>query len=583
MIGLLLLLLLHLGLSVQQAYEQRGLPLLLHHQTYTRVLDQVPYITGEDRWLLHTDVEGARAPFPERPLDRHSEAGWFHDLRDGRHEHLWVDGYGHTMAWTYLLPGLVALFFPGHPLWVWLAPQLFLALLLMAVYGIGRRCHSSWVGLAAAAVASGYPAVFGFARTHNDGVPLAAGAFLAIWMLMESQGLTRLGYALLAGLALGAIQNLGENASGSVITYAVVAGPALLQLGTGLRQALRTPRRSWRLPLGLGLVVAPPLLAFRWARLDAISAYLATGSGHNLAWPAGMPTDEATIRLTHATAYLWQMAGDLVRPPLLAWGALGLLLILIPATRSRFRWTVLLSFLVPLVIVTLIPRKSSWYLTPALPGLALISVVGLQALPGRWLRGAAMALVGLTGLICLLVLSLGPDALRFGLLGEQILAERNGRMGQDINLPPPHWEGEKQRRLGQTAREVGDRLDALLPPEGRRRWIALVQPTGHAGWEMAYHLELRRPDLRVMPVLRLEDEHWGFGDPAYDASLYDIVVCVDMDNALTACDGSLWPVPDMTILYSLEGCKERDRVRRLIPGLRDRPTLDPIPPGGAPP
>jgi hypothetical protein len=575
LVSLVAILLLHLGLSIHQAWDQSGIPLPLHHQTYTRVNNQIHYLTGEDRWLQHTTVDEAHAPFPRRPLDRHSEAGWLHDLRDGRLQRILSDGYANLMAYTYLWPGLVALFFPGHPLWVRLAPLLFLLVLLISVYGIGRWCHSPSGGLTAVAVASGYPAVFGFARTHNDSVPLASGAFLGIWMLLESEGLTRARYALAAGLALAVITNMGENASGSAIAYVVMLGPLSVQLGLGIRHTASNPRQAWRLLLGLALLIAPPLLALEWGRWDAIVAYFTTGSQGNLDWPAGIPSEAWAQEWAHATAYLWQLAGDLVRPPLLLWGVVGLILLLHPSSRHKGRLTILLSFLVPLIVVTLIPRKSSWYLSPALPGLALITAVGLHSLRKRWLRITASALAVLTGLACLTALSLAGDDLRIGILGEGLLSTRSARMAKDYNLPPAQFDGVAHKRLGLTAREIGERLDAALPPNGRRRWVALVQPRGHAGWEQAYYLELLRPDLRVMPLLRLHDSYDYIGDAAFEASLYDLVICVDADNELTSCEGYLWPSRSLHLEYSLSGCPQHDRIRKLIPQLRDHPTLEP--------
>jgi hypothetical protein len=566
-LGLVLLLLLHAGLSIHQGWQQHGLPLHHHHRTYTRVIHQLRTITGEDLWLDRLTPAQATAPYPWHPLNRHSEAGWLHDLGDGRLDGFRRDpvGYTNAMPFAFLVPGLVALFLPGHPLLVWLSPLLFLALLLVSLHGIGRRCHGPVAGLLAAAVASGYPAVFGFARTHADVVPNAAAAAFTAWMLLRSEGLRRPGASALAGLGLAAIIYTGENASGTAMAYAIVAPFLLAQLGDAALRARRAPRSlGWRLP-GLLALLGLPALAFDWSRTDDIIAYFSTASEGNLGLFQGSG-DELGGGLAYATAYLWQLANDLVRPPLLLWGGLGLVLLAFHRRAGRQRLVVLAAFLLPLLAVSLIPRKGNWYLGPAVPMLALITALGLRSISHRRWRGVLSALAGATGIASLVLLSVGPDSLRYSLFGESIGVTRPWGMITDNNLPPTHEQREARRRLGESAWALGDLLDEGLPPAGRRRYLALVMPDGAYGWELNYHLELRRPDLRVMPLLLMEDA--PFGDAAFDPTTYDAIACLDRSWELAPCALVLQQKP---VARALGRARHRERLRPLIDALLERP------------
>ncbi len=119
---------------------------------------------------------------------------------------------------------------------------LWLALLLAGVYGITRRLFpitqspshqiTHWPALAAATLVSLYPLVVASIRIYDPALAATALAALAIWLLVESDGLQRRAYAVGFGLAVAA------GLLTSAAFWAVVLGPTLLAAGL----ALRTPR-----------------------------------------------------------------------------------------------------------------------------------------------------------------------------------------------------------------------------------------------------------------------------------------------------------------------------------------------------
>lgn len=79
----------------------------------------------------------------------------------------------------------------------------YLALLLLGVYGIGERLAGPWPGLLAAAIVSLLPMVFSMSRYTYLDFPLAALVAINVCLLLRSNCFARRGYALLYGLSLG--------------------------------------------------------------------------------------------------------------------------------------------------------------------------------------------------------------------------------------------------------------------------------------------------------------------------------------------------------------------------------------------
>lgn len=105
-----------------------------------------------------------------------------------------------------------------------MANSLYLALLLLAVYGIGERLGGPWVGLLSAFIVSLLPMIFAMSRYLYLDFALTAMVAANICLLLRSDRFQRRGYALLYGLSLG----LGLLVKWTFVVF--VVGPLLLVL-----------------------------------------------------------------------------------------------------------------------------------------------------------------------------------------------------------------------------------------------------------------------------------------------------------------------------------------------------------------
>ena len=79
----------------------------------------------------------------------------------------------------------------------------YVAILLLSVYGLGRRICNASVGLLAAFVVSTYPILFSISRMPYVDYALTAMVSLGIYLLVACEGFRRRGYCLLLGLVIG--------------------------------------------------------------------------------------------------------------------------------------------------------------------------------------------------------------------------------------------------------------------------------------------------------------------------------------------------------------------------------------------
>ncbi|MEK7657523.1 MAG: glycosyltransferase family 39 protein [Elusimicrobiota bacterium] len=226
---------------------------------------------------------------------------------------------------------------------------LHLALLCLALWGLGRRVGGQWVGVAAAAIFSCVPEVRSLLRDQLVDLALTAWVAAAYWALMSSEGFRRRAPSLIFG-ALFAASML---AKWSAFSYFF---PALFFFGG----ALRDPKRRGNV---LGAVVVSVILCGPWylSQLAILLPRLVEASA-----------DQATAvwRGTAALSYFRQMGTGLEFP---LW-ALGIASLFLPGGRGDAQdrrllkvWTIS-SF----IFWTIVPNRQLRYLLPGLPPLALL-------------------------------------------------------------------------------------------------------------------------------------------------------------------------------------------------------------------
>jgi len=197
--------------------------------------------------------------------------------------------------------------------------SLFLVVLLLSAYGIGRHVGGRGVGLLCAFVTSTLPMIFGMSRYTYIEFSLTAMVALSYWLLLSSQGFGHRAYSLLFGLSVG----LGLLTKW---TYVLFVFPALLVvvLRSGLLSEARKGLRSLRMDA-------------RWA---VVSAALAAGL--SLIWY--LPNVDRVAELP---------LGHLLLP--LSWCLLGGLIYVLKQTGSR-GWNLTGSLWLGAVVA------GSWYL-----------------------------------------------------------------------------------------------------------------------------------------------------------------------------------------------------------------------------
>ncbi len=525
LLGLLAVLALVAGLNATHM-QRNPLPKLTNHGSALLVPKIMHLTLGYDLWPPGPDeherliTNGHFYPLPER------DPGWtpgplrlLRELPTGGRMHQLVgtcsQPFSACMPHSMALPALLAAALPGRLLLVNLVPTGWLLLLLAALFGVGRELGGRWVGLAAAAVAAGYPGLFGHARFMEGYVPAAALSVAMIWCLLRSRGLSRpLPVAGFCVMAWTALRN-GEGFSEGLGVGLAVAGPFAWVLAQHLWTELKAHRVPWRNLLGLGAV-----LLFLWWTTDL---FWVRGSMHHVtagfsdAAVAASSAPDAPMAWLHPYvprwAYLILIWSDYLLPLMVLWLLLALPCFLL--WRRGHRAFVLLWLLIPFAAYTVQLRKSMWYPVPILPPLAVITAAGLGALPRTWPRRIALLLAGASGLVQLFVLSTG---------WERALLPRDSWLRSPIPMGVVNVRGydlttqgdPQQQRLAALGERLLEQASRDLPTSQRLRYIGVISPLSDsptAAENLGYQLSLRRPDLVVIPLAeRFYAEQAGFAD-----------------------------------------------------------------------
>lgn len=156
----------------------------------------------------------------------------------------------------------------------------FVAILLLSVYGIGRRMYSPRVGSLAAFMVSTYPILFSISRMPYVDYALTAMVALCVYLAVASDGFRRRGHSLLLGLVIG----LGILTkwpflafSAGPLAYVAVRSGSLRDVRAGLACRLEISsrlRRLWASSLVHGVLGLCLALAWYWPNRDRLEGFL---------------------------------------------------------------------------------------------------------------------------------------------------------------------------------------------------------------------------------------------------------------------------------------------------------------------
>jgi 4-amino-4-deoxy-L-arabinose transferase-like glycosyltransferase len=335
---------------------------------------------------------------------------------------------------------------------------IYIAILLLSVYGIGARMFGKQVGLLSSCLVSLFPMSFSMARYFYLDYALTAAVALSVYLLLLTHGFESRKYSLFFGLGLGlgmlikwllvffllgplcvillrspVIQDLRQRLTrlsidwrwlGVSVTLGLLAtllwylpnrdGVTELLLGQWLFPL------SWILIAGLIYLVTRPaspaanFVAALWLGVSTASIWYLPRFDfvhHVLSFGYGARSDAPD--LSHFAAYTYYPK-VLVREEL-SWPftivfvlVVAFILVSWALRHSRVSpngWILASWLVVPLAFTTLSTHRDARAIMPVLPSVALILAWGLAAIPRRATRGALLVLVLLFGVVQFFVLS----------------------------------------------------------------------------------------------------------------------------------------------------------------------------------
>jgi 4-amino-4-deoxy-L-arabinose transferase-like glycosyltransferase len=362
----------------------------------------------------------------------------------------------------------------------------FVPLLALGCYQTGRLLFGPFAGMLAVVFALGSPLLMSMFHLFMLDGPLTAIVAVSVWLILASEGFSRLGVAGLAGLAVG----LGMNVKSQFPLF-VVGLVAIVLLRGGWRN-----RRGFLAFCLVAFVVGAPWYLIHISELGnllKIGGIAAYG-------PAGR-TRAATLSAESLLSYFWQVLNYELLAPLFLLAAGGTIWTLLAVRRGGGMRGARLEFLVggfaAWLAITLVPHHDIRY---GLPLLAYASVIGtgwIASLPRR----AGIAL----GAMLMLVVVVNTLGITFGAGADVNVALPQNLAGGDqiavtstsgFLVAAPSRDGdvpallEALRREG--VREVTWGIKQSLGPDFSLEGLAPLSIMAKLNWEATSKLEFSR-------------------------------------------------------------------------------------------
>jgi len=250
----------------------------------------------------------------------------------------------------------------------------FLGLGMAAVYLLGRHVAGGPEGIVAAVLFGCAPFVVFSSQRFQLDLPLAAMVAAALVVIALTEGFTRLGWSLLAGVVFA----LGMLTKPPFAAYVIV--PVLLAAATSLRRGRAAVYAALAIVVGTAISVpwyGPRLFGFV-PQIAARSFKQAAESGH--------PDPLTATALAFYPTWLAPQLGVL---------AVVLLLVGIVVAVLRRHWLLLAAVLAPFLLFELLQNKNLRYTLPILPAAAVLAGMAFGLLKGRVARTLGGVVVGL--------------------------------------------------------------------------------------------------------------------------------------------------------------------------------------------
>ena len=301
----------------------------------------------------------------------------------------WLLAYAYYPPLVYWVSDVAYQLLGTTDAWVAVLSQsVFLAVLILATYAMGRAVAGPAAGLLAPLFVATTPMISSGSRDYMLDAPLAAMGAAALALLMRSEHLTRLRPTLAFGLVCG----LGMLTKWTFVF--ALAVPAMVALAIAARRAVR--ERRWRtlLPAVGGLATAFAV-AGPWYLLNRAAlirdAGLLSGCG-GCGWYAQVEGDPPLLTLRALLWYAWDLLDlQLYLVPFLFF-AIGLVVVLRTPTLRRRAVYPLVSVAGIYVVQTMLVSKDPRYSLTIVPAVAVLATAWIPRLTARRRRAVVTGL-----------------------------------------------------------------------------------------------------------------------------------------------------------------------------------------------
>ncbi len=355
---------------------------------------------------------------------------------------------------------------------------LFLVVLILSTYGIGKILQGVETGLMAALVVSMFPLLFGLSRSYWVDYALTAMVSLSMYLMLRTDCFKNRKYVYLFGLSAG----LGMLTKWTYFIF--LLGPFVYFLflpSADGEKALKERLKQGTLSILIGMAVA----AFWYVPngLDVGRKLLGLAFGARGTEATRFEQLGETIGPSGLfnPASLLYYAGKMVNEQITLVYTLifaGLTVFLFRKDRSKILW-ILLWIAVPVLVFTLIKNKTERNTVPMLPAISLLIGLGVMTIDRRVLRRTMAALVCVWGVFYFCVSSYGAPYPLWKLslrtrIGEVVFFQRPENTSYAL-YRPDRQEWKIDAILDAIRSNADDRSDerVVLIPRDAITWMSL--------------------------------------------------------------------------------------------------------------
>ncbi len=294
-----------------------------------------------------------------------------------RPQHVWPQYL--WPGFMYCVTSIINLIFGLTPFITRFSNGIFLAILIIFTYLIGKACENKRAGLIAGFLISFYPGVFGISRLYDQDFYLMAMVSAALYLLIKAKKFTNKKYSMLLGLFSG----LGILTNGRFFIF--IIGPLLYiayLVFMGRRSSSNADFFKQISNMIIFLFISLILSSVWWfgnvVLLDKVLTHLLVGylpDKYNL---FDLEYNVFTMRsiffhisylIDHVSIYLFLL--------------FLISLFWVKKKLNQRIWVILLWFFIPLAIFTLVSAKWEHYCFSILPSVAVLTAVGMERFTKR--------------------------------------------------------------------------------------------------------------------------------------------------------------------------------------------------------